>query len=133
MEKRFKDIKKAGMIGILGNIFLLIIKGFIGFVTKSQSMIADAFNSASDILASLMTFIGSKISSEPKDEDHNLGHGKAEYIYAMLISIVLIFVSLSLFKDSFLAIINKNIDFNYCMYFNNYNKIIFIYIYKNII
>ena len=64
---------------IIGNIFLLIIKGTIGFITKSQSMIADSVNSASDILASLMTFIGNKISSEPKDNDHNFAHGKAEY------------------------------------------------------
>ena len=54
METKFKDIKNAGILGILGNIFLLIIKGFIGFASHSQSMIADAFNSASDILASLM-------------------------------------------------------------------------------
>lgn len=108
MEKRFKDIKKAGMIGILGNIFLLIIKGFIGFVTKSQSMIADAFNSASDILASLMTFIGSKISSEPKDEDHNFGHGKAEYIFSLFISITMLLVSLKLLVDSLIRLVNKS-------------------------
>ena len=79
--KKHNDIKKAGLLGILGNIFLLIIKGFIGFMTGSQAMIADSVNSASDIIASLMTFIGNKISSEPKDKDHNFGHGKAEYLF----------------------------------------------------
>ena len=39
MEKKFKDIKKAGLAGIFGNIFLLIIKGTIGIITHSQSMI----------------------------------------------------------------------------------------------
>mgnify|MGYP002511127367 CR=1 FL=1 len=86
MDSKFKDIKKAGLLGIVGNIFLLIIKGTIGFITKSQSMIADSVNSASDILASLMTFIGNKISSEPKDNDHNFGHGKAEYLFSLFIS-----------------------------------------------
>ena len=57
-----------------GNIFLLIIKATIGFIAKSQAMIADSVNSASDIFASLMTFIGNKIASKPGDSDHNFGH-----------------------------------------------------------
>ena len=81
MEQKFKATKKAGILGIFGNLFLLIIKMFIGLATNSQAMIADAVNSASDIIASLMTFIGNKISSEPQDDTHNFGHGKAEYIF----------------------------------------------------
>ena len=57
MEEKFNITKKAGIYGILGNIFLLIIKAAIGFISKSQSMIADSVNSAGDIFASLMTFI----------------------------------------------------------------------------
>ena len=100
MEEKFKDIKIAGIFGIFGNIFLLVIKGFIGVLTHSQSMIADSVNSASDIFASLMTFIGSKISSEPKDQDHNFGHGKAEYIFSLFISITMIILSFKLLIDS---------------------------------
>ena len=108
MEKKFKDIKKAGLAGIFGNIFLLIIKGTIGIITHSQSMIADSVNSASDIVASLMTFIGNKISSEPKDNDHNFGHGKAEYIFSLFISITMILVSSKLFIDSIFSLIKKS-------------------------
>ncbi len=107
MEKKFKDIKKAGLAGIFGNIFLLIIKGAIGILTNSQSMIADSVNSASDIIASLMTFIGNRISSEPKDNDHNFGHGKAEYIFSLFISLTMILVSLKLFIDSISSLIKK--------------------------
>ena len=99
--KKYKDIKKASVLGIIGNIFLLIIKSIIGYITNSRAMIADAFNSAGDIFSSLMTFIGNKIASKPRDDDHNLGHGKAEYIYSMIISITMIFMSLIIFKDSF--------------------------------
>ena len=106
--KKFNDIKKAGLAGIWGNIFLLIIKGLIGIATHSQSMIADSVNSLSDIIASLMTFIGNKISSEPKDNDHNFGHGKAEYIFSLFISITMILVSLKLLIDSTLSLINKS-------------------------
>ena len=106
-QAKHKDIKMAGLAGIFGNIFLLLIKGTIGFFTKSQSMIADSVNSASDIIASLMTFIGNKISSEPKDNDHNFGHGKAEYIFSLFISITMIVVSFKLLIDSILTLINK--------------------------
>ena len=106
-QKKFNDIKKAGLAGIFGNIFLLIIKATIGFITHSQAMIADSVNSASDIIASLMTFIGNKISSEPKDKDHNFGHGKAEYIFSLFISITMILVSLKLLIDSVSTLINK--------------------------
>ena len=106
-QKKFKDIKKAGIAGIWGNIFLLLIKSSIGFITHSQAMIADSVNSASDIIASLMTFIGNKISSEPKDKDHNFGHGKAEYIFSLFISITMILVSLKLLIDSANTLINK--------------------------
>lgn len=107
MDSKFKDIKNAGIFGILGNIFLLIIKGLIGFASHSQSMIADAFNSASDILASFMTFIGNKIASEPEDNNHNFGHGKAEYIFSLFISITMIIVSFKLLIDSIFSLINK--------------------------
>ena len=97
---RYSDTKNAGIAGILANIFLLLIKGFIGFVTASQAMIADAVNSASDIFASLMTFIGNKIASEPQDDTHNFGHGKAEYVFSFLISIAMILVSVKILYDS---------------------------------
>ena len=63
---RFSSTKKAGILGIIGNIFLLIIKTIVGFASHSQALIADAANSAGDIVASLMTFIGNKIASEPR-------------------------------------------------------------------
>ena len=104
--ERYKSTKRASILGILGNIFLLIIKTIIGFITNSQAMIADAFNSAGDIFSSFMTFIGNKIANMPSDDDHNLGHGKAEYIYSMLISLAMMFMSFKIFLDSLLSIIN---------------------------
>ncbi len=106
--ERFRSVRIASIFGILGNLFLLIIKSIIGFITNSQAMIADAFNSAGDIISSVMTFIGNRIASIPSDEDHNLGHGKAEYIYSMLISIAMILMGLIVFKDSFYSIFSNN-------------------------
>lgn len=100
MDKKFIITKRAGIYGILGNVFLLIIKTIIGFISHSQAMIADSFNSAGDIFASLMTFIGNRIASVPNDENHNFGHGKAEYIFSMFISLSMILVSAKLLFDS---------------------------------
>lgn len=104
---RFKSVKLASILGIIGNIFLMVIKGVVGFITNSQAMIADCFNSAGDIFSSFMTFIGNKIASKPYDNDHNLGHGKAEYIYSMLISIVMGVMAVIVLKDSIISIFNK--------------------------
>lgn len=101
---RYNSTKKAGIFGIFGNIFLLIIKAVVGFASNSQAMIADAANSASDIFASLMTFIGNHIASEPGDKTHNFGHGKAEYIFSMFISISMIFVASKLLYDSTISL-----------------------------
>ena len=102
---RFKAANRASILGIIGNIFLFVIKIIVGLISKSQAMIADAFNSASDILSSFMTYIGNRVASKDADEDHNLGHGKAEYIYSMLISIVMFVLSVKIFIDSVLSIL----------------------------
>jgi len=105
---RSTSAKTAGLLGIAGNIFLLAIKGIVGFISGSQAMIADTFNSAGDILSSIFTFVGSKISSKPGDNDHNFGHGKSEYIFSLLISVTMILVSIKLLIDSIMSLIYKN-------------------------
>lgn len=109
---RFKEAKRASILGILGNIFLFIIKIIVGLMASSQAMLADAFNSASDILSSVMTYIGSRVASKGADEDHNLGHGKAEYIYSMLISVTMIALGIKILWDSVIALfIKSNYEF----------------------
>ena len=109
-----KVVKQAGIIGIFANLFLFVIKFIVGFYFKSQSMIADSFNSITDVFSSLMTFIGSKLASVKRDEEHNFGHEKAEYIFSMFISIAIFVISGKLMYDSILSIINnKKIIFSY--------------------
>lgn len=107
MNDRFKNVKRASVFGIIGNLVLLIIKGSVGYITNSQAMIADAFNSFSDIFSSIMTFIGNKIASIPSDDDHNLGHGKAEYIYSLLISILMIVLAFKSFSSSIISLLTN--------------------------
>ena len=111
--ERFNAANKASILGILGNILLLVLKASIGFISNSQAMIADAFNSFGDVLSSLLTFIGNKISSKKADDDHHLGHGKAEYIYAFLISIIMLVTSAMVIKGAIVTYLNHTkIDFS---------------------
>ena len=104
---RYESTKKVGFYGIIGNIFLLIIKFSVAFISHSQALIADAINSAGDIFSSLMTYIGNKIACTPSDDNHNFGHGKAEYIFSMLISVFMLFIASKILLDSFVSIITK--------------------------
>ena len=129
---RFSKTKIAGILGIVGNIFLLIIKGIIGFLTNSQAMIADAANSAGDIFASFMTFIGNKIASEPKDDTHNMGHGKAEYIFSMFISLSMMIIALKLLYDSIMSLINSDtFEFSWFLVIVCIITIISLFLYTN--
>ncbi len=114
MEEQNNDIKKVSIMGIIFNLGLLCIKIIAGIISNSQAMIADALNSAGDIFASLMSYIGNKISSKPNDEDHPYGHGKAEYIFSQLIGISMVIASVTMIKNSIVSIIQKqSIDFSF--------------------
>lgn len=104
---RFQLTKRVAVLGIAANILLLIFKLFVGFASRSQAMIADGFNSAGDVFASAMTFVGSKAASRPEDQTHPYGHGKAEYIYSMIISFSLLVVAYRIFQSSLDAIIHR--------------------------
>lgn len=107
MSAKSHDIRQVAIAGIIGNIFLLIIKLTVGFISKSQAMIADGLNSAGDVFASIITYIGNHISSQPQDEDHPYGHGKAEYIFSMIISFSLVIVAYNIITNSINAYRNQ--------------------------
>ena len=72
-----------------------MIKIFIALLSKSQAMLADSVNSATDILSSIMTYVGGKISQNASDENHNYGYGKAEYVFSLLISVVMGYLAIT--------------------------------------
>ncbi|MBE5821563.1 MAG: cation transporter [Clostridiales bacterium] len=106
--------KKISIIGIVANAFLFILKLIIGIIANSQAMIADGINSAGDIVASLMTYIGNKIASEPSDDNHNYGHGKAEYIFSLFIGLTMVLLSAKVAINAFSSILNyKHFTFSW--------------------
>ena len=112
---RYESTKRVSFLGIIGNIFLLIIKFIVAIFSHSEAMMADAINSAGDIFSSIMSYIGNKIACIPSDEDHNFGHGKAEYIFSLFISIFMILVGVKILFDSIMAIVQGEI-FTFSIY-----------------
>ncbi|MGI6776981.1 MAG: cation diffusion facilitator family transporter [Acetivibrionales bacterium] len=107
--ERYVLTRRIAVLGIAANIFLLISKLAVGFFTMSQAMIADGFNSAGDVFASFMTYAGNKVASKPEDQTHPYGHGKAEYIFSMIISFSLMIIAYKIFRSSLDSIINKRV------------------------
>lgn len=105
-NERTISTRIVSILGIISNALLCLIKLIIGLFTNSQAMIADGINSAGDIVASLMTYIGNKIASEPSDDSHNYGHGKAEYIFSLFIGITMLILSVKVALDAFFSIIS---------------------------
>lgn len=97
---RLKLISLSGLVGVLINIFLFLIKISIGIIASSSAVMGDAFNNMSDALTSLITLIGAKASSKPADINHPYGHGRSEYIASFLVSILIMFVGFLLFTSS---------------------------------
>ncbi len=116
MASRSKQTRKVGIIGIIGNLFLFVIKIAISILTKSQSMLADSINSATDILSSLMTFIGGKISGNDSDAHHNYGYGKAEYVFSLIISLIMGYLAIKIAFDGTTSLVNqKEFMFSYAL------------------
>jgi cation diffusion facilitator family transporter len=92
MENRLAKAQFAAWVGIVGNVALAAVKLVIGLVAKSQALVADAVHSASDVVGSVAVLIGLRAAERPPDEDHPYGHGKAESVAAIIVSVLLALV-----------------------------------------
>ena len=114
--KNYDDVKNpvvrsaygvfGGILGIICNIILFIVKIVIGFMINSIAIISDAFNNLSDIGSSAVTLIGAKLSSQKPDKEHPFGHGRIEYICSLIVSFIIITMGFELIKSSVSKIIN---------------------------
>lgn len=96
----------ASIVGIFCNVLLFAVKFTIGFLMKSLAVTADAFNNLSDAASSVISFIGVKMASKPADADHPFGHGRIEYIAALIVSFLVMEVGLSFLKNSIGKLMN---------------------------
>jgi len=99
---------RTTIIGIVVNASLALIKGLAGFLGNSYALIADAIESASDVISSLIVAGGLHIAAKPRDENHPYGHGKAEPIAAMVVSLSLFGAAVTIIVQSIHEIITPH-------------------------
>lgn len=105
--EQVKDSKVRMAYGILGscvamacNLFLFALKFLLGAWTRSVSVTADAFNNLSDGVSNIISLAGVKMASKPADRDHPFGHGRMEYIAAMIVAFLVLEVGFTFLKES---------------------------------
>ena len=105
-DKRNKEIVKVSIIGIIANVFLSAFKAVIGFISGSIAIVLDAVNNITDVASSLVTIIGTKLANKKPDREHPFGHGRAEYLTAMVISVIILYAGITSLTESIKKVIN---------------------------
>ena len=90
----------AGAVGIVLNLLLFAAKLIAGLLSGSVSVVADAVNNLSDASSSLISLIGFRLADKPADAEHPYGHGRYEYIAAMMVAVLILVIGVELFRSS---------------------------------
>lgn len=90
----------SGIVGVIVNLLLCSAKFIIGSMTGSISITADAANNLSDAGSSIVTLVSFKAAAKPDDEEHPFGHGRIEYISALIVAFLILIMGFELLKSS---------------------------------
>lgn len=103
---REKIIVRTSIVGIVTNVLLVIFKSAVGLLSNSIAIVLDAVNNLSDVLSSLITIVGAKLAGRMPDKGHPLGHGRIEYISAMMVAAIVLYAGFTAFVESVKKIFN---------------------------
>ena len=107
-ESREKIIVKTSYVGIAVNVLLAAFKAAVGLLSNSIAVVLDAVNNLSDALSSIITIIGAKVAGKKPDRDHPLGHGRSEYISALIVAAIVLYAGITSLTESVKKIINPS-------------------------
>ena len=105
-RQRNQIIIRTSIIGILANVLLSVFKSAVGIISGSIAIVMDAVNNLSDAASSLITIIGTKLAGKAPDRKHPFGHGRGEYLSAMIISALVLYAGLTSLIESFKKILS---------------------------
>ncbi|SHH10423.1 cation diffusion facilitator family transporter [Anaerosphaera aminiphila DSM 21120] len=112
-EDRLEISVITSVLGLASNIVLAVVKIALFVFTGSVSILADAINNATDSLSSIVTLVGVKLSAMPADKEHPYGHGRIEYISALIVAILVFYAGVEFIQTSFDRIIHPRVvEFN---------------------
>lgn len=99
-DSRSLEIIKTGRVAICVDLVLAVFKALIGFMSGSIAIVLDAVNNISDLATSVITIMGTSLASKSPDREHPFGHGRIEYISAMIISVIILYIGVMSFWES---------------------------------
>ena len=106
---RGKKIIRSSVVGILANLFLAGFKTAVGLLANSIAVVMDAVNNLSDAASSVITIIGTKLAGKEPDRKHPFGHGRVEYLSAMIIAVIVLYAGITSLVESVKKIIQPEI------------------------
>ncbi|MBR3641708.1 MAG: cation transporter [Oscillibacter sp.] len=95
VERRERIIVRTSVIGIGANVALAAFKAAVGLLSRSIAVVLDAVNNLSDALSSVITIAGTKIALRRPDKKHPLGHGRVEYLSALIVSAIVLYAGIT--------------------------------------
>jgi len=107
-KKRLREGKIAGIVGIAANFILFGIKLFVGLLSGSISVVADAINNLSDAGSSVFVLVGYHLSGKPADREHPYGHARMEYLCGLFISVIITVLGVEILRDSVSEIFSED-------------------------
>ena len=105
VQTRDKTIIRTSFVGIGANVLLAAFKAAVGIISHSIAVVLDAVNNLSDALSSVITIIGTKLAGKKPDKKHPLGHGRIEYLTAMLVAALVLYAGITSLVESIKNII----------------------------
>mgnify|MGYP000597393165 FL=1 len=97
---REREIYRVTLVGFVVNLILSAAKLAAGILGRSGAMVADAIHSFSDMATDIVVIVFARISSKPKDDGHDYGHGKYETLATIIISLALAAVGIGILSSS---------------------------------
>ncbi len=98
----------GGILGIVCNLIIFAIKISIALLINNMAVLSDAFDSLADVGSSAVSTISAKMSNKMPDREHPFGHGRFEYIAALIISFLIVLMGVQVGISSVSRIIEGN-------------------------
>ena len=99
-QNRENIIVRTSIVGIVVNLLLAAFKAAVGLISNSIAVVLDAVNNLSDALSSIITIIGAKVAGKKPDRKHPLGHGRSEYISALIVAAIVMYAGITSLVES---------------------------------
>lgn len=106
IRNREKTIVRTSIVGIAANVMLAAFKAAVGLASNSIAVVLDAVNNLSDAMSSIITILGAKLAGKKPDRDHPLGHGRIEYISALVVAAIVLYAGITSLTESIKKIID---------------------------